>query len=161
MSKSYKLYLTNPPHPLPTGRQVTLRRGNFNDMSLTRYFIIMVVATALAWTSWGVVITQINPEVAGLDGFALFYTTLFLSLIGTFALIGLAIRMHTQPHHLPYYLVLLSFRQGIFFALLSIGALILQSKDILYWWNILILVVLLTTLEYFALTSFVRRPKRA
>ncbi len=129
-------------------------------MSLTRYFFIMVIATILAWVSWAVVITQINPEIALWDGFALFYATLFLALIGSFALIGLAIRMHTQAQHLPYYLVLLSFRQGVFFALLAIGSLILQSKHLLRWWNVLLLVVLLTVFEYFALTSFVRRPKR-
>jgi len=129
-------------------------------MSLTRYFTLVIIATILAWISWAVVLTQVNPQSAGIDGFLFFYLSLFLSLVGTFALVGLAIRMHTQPHHLPYYLVLLSFRQGLFFAFLTIGLLFLQSKHLLAWWNVLLLVVALTGIEYFALTSFARRPKR-
>ena len=130
-------------------------------MSLTRYFTFVLIATILAWISWAVVLTQVNPESAGLDGFIFFYLSLFLSLVGTFALVGLAIRIHTQPHHLPYYLVLLSFRQGLFFAFLTIGLLYLQGKHLLAWWNVLLLVALLTGIEYFSLTSFTRRPKRA
>ncbi len=126
-------------------------------MTLTKYVLIVLVATLLAWVGFGVVLSQINPETAGLDGLALFYVILFLALLGSFALMGLSIRLHTQQQHLPYYLVLLSFRQAIFFSVLVVGALLLQSHRVLYWWDMIVLVGLLTILEFFAL-KIRRRP---
>lgn len=129
-------------------------------MTLTKYVFIVLAATVLAWVSFAVVLTQINPDTAGLDGFTLFYASLFLALLGSFALMGLSIRLHTQQHHLPYYLVLLSFRQAIFFSVLVVGALLMQSQRVLYWWNMIGLVGVLTLLEFFAL-KIRRRPTGA
>ncbi len=125
-------------------------------MTLTRYTVMLLVATLIAWSGFAVVVTQINPQTAGYDSFILFYVSLFFCLLGSFSLIGLLIRLRTQKQHLPYYIVLLSFRQSIFFSLLVIGALLLQSHRVLYWWNMMLLVVGLTVIEFFAL----RRPRR-
>ena len=66
-------------------------------------------------------------------------------------MIGLSVRLHTQQHHLPYYLVILSFRQAVFFAVLVVGALILQHERLLGWGSALLMVAALTLLEYIAL----------
>ncbi len=129
-------------------------------MTLTKYVLIVLSATILAWVGFAVILSQINPETAGMDGFILFYVSLFLALLGSFALMGLSIRLHTQQHHLPYYLVLLSFRQAIFFSVLVVGALLLQSHRVLYWWDMVLLVAVLTVLEFFAL-KIRRRPTNA
>ncbi|MBI5135210.1 hypothetical protein HZA86_03175 [Candidatus Uhrbacteria bacterium] len=127
-------------------------------MTLTRYTLMLLVATLIAWSGFAVVITQINPQTTGYDGFLLFYISLFFCLLASFSLIGLLIRLKTQKQHLPYYVVLLSFRQAIFFSLLVIGALLLQSQKALYWWNMVLLVIGLTAVEFFALRRVRRTP---
>jgi hypothetical protein len=107
----------------------------------------MLVGTILAWGAFGGVTANTSPDSAGPVGFALFFVTLYVALVGTFALIGLVLRKLLMRSELPTKQVWISFRQSFSFALLIVVALFLQSKSLLYWWNVLFLVIALTFVE--------------
>ena len=121
-------------------------------MSLKQYIIIMLIATLLCWGMFALVLLMINPFKAGILGFLFFYLSLFCATLGTGALIGLGIRQFRESEEIVYKQVLISFRQGIFFAGLICGLLFLQSFRLLAWWNISLLIFALALLELFFLT---------
>ncbi len=126
-------------------------------MSLTRYLILMAIATALCWFAWATVIGDVNPFETDLIGYFLFYSSFTLALAGSFALAGFAIRTLLLKQELVFQKVAISFRQGIFFAILIDGFLILQSMRLLTWYNIAFLIIGLTIAEFFVIS---RKPLR-
>lgn len=116
-------------------------------MSIRGYVFLMFIGTLLAWVAFGGVTANTTPESAGVVGFALFFSTLYVALVGTFALIGLVLRKFLMRSEIPSRQVWVSFRQSFSFALLIVVALFLQSKSLLYWWNLLFLVIALTFVE--------------
>lgn len=116
-------------------------------MTIRRYVLVMFIGTILSWVAFGAVTANIPPDSAGLFGFALFFATLYLSLVGTFALVGLMLRKMVMKSELPTRQVWVSFRQSFSFALLVVIALFLEREDLLYWWNVLFLVIALSLVE--------------
>jgi len=127
-------------------------------MSLKYLLIIVVSATVLSWVSWGVVLVEIDPEIAGIGGLMIFYLALLASLLGTFFLASFAIRKIFNKEELEYRLVGISFRQSVFFSLALIGVLFLQSQNFLTWWNVIFLILALAIFEYFFISYNSRRP---
>lgn len=121
-------------------------------MTLKQLILIVLAATAICWVSWVLVLNEVDPATSGLIGLLLFYVSLFFSLLGLFFLSVLVFRRLTNKTDLEYKIVSASFRQSFFFALIIIGALYLQSKHFLTWWNIIILVLGIGILEYFFLS---------
>ena len=121
-------------------------------MSLALYIIIMLVTTLLSWGGWYLVITTITPSDAGMIGIFLFYASFTVALSGSCALLGLAIRMFFLKQEFIFQKVLISFRQGIFLAILVDGVLFLQSKHLLTWYNIFFLLLGLTGIEFFVIS---------
>ncbi len=121
-------------------------------MTLKSYLVIMISTTLVCWFGWIYVLFTINPEYTNWLGFLLFYLSLFLSLIGSSALIGFFIRFIILKHELAFRAVKEAFRQSFLFAILIIIALILLSFDLFTWLNILFLVVALSVLEFFMLS---------
>ena len=126
-------------------------------MSLKQLYLIVACATIICWLSWALVIWEIDPTSSGLTGLAIFFASLFFSLLGTFFMIVLTIRKMSDKEKLEHQIVGASFRQSFFFALVVIGALFLQSRHFLTWWNIIILVLAISALEFFFL-SFKKSP---
>lgn len=94
------------------------------------------------------VLAFINPETTGIIGFALFYLSLFFALIGTLALLGYLCRWLFTRRYSKSDEVTISFRQAIFFALVVAIALFLQGNRFLTWLNAIILVALVTMVEF-------------
>lgn len=117
-------------------------------MTLGRYIFFMLLSTALSWAAWLIVLLRIDPTQSGLWGFGLFYVTLFFGLAGTFSMIGLLVRVLVLKNELMFRLVFVSFRQSISYALLIVVALWLKGHHLLSWWNAIILVLILTAIEY-------------
>lgn len=117
-------------------------------MSVKQYSVIMFIGTIICWAGWWMVVSTFDPASAGWIGFGLFYASLFLALVGTFALVGLGLRLVLLRHDMILVQATLAFRQAISFALLAIIALFLQSKNLLTWWNGLLLVGALTLIEF-------------
>jgi len=126
-------------------------------MTLSRYLFLMTIATAICWIAWWTVIQAVNPFETDLVGYFLFYSSFTLGLAGTFALIGFFIRTLLLKQELVFQKVAISFRQGIFFAILIDGFLILQSQRLLTWYNIAFLIIGLTIAEFFVIS---RKPLR-
>lgn len=123
-------------------------------MTLSRYLILMIIGTLLCWLAWFLVVFQIDPFKASLISLFIFYVSLFLSLIGTFAIVGFLFRILLMKQKEPYFKqVKKSFRHSLFFALLIIFALILQSQKLLNWWNILIILLVLIFFEMYFLAD--------
>ena len=126
-------------------------------MTLLRYLILMFLATVLCWAAWFTVVQSVDPFDTDMVGYFLFYSSFSLALAGTFALVGLLFRTLLLKQELMFQKVAISFRQGIFFAILIDGFLILQSLRLLTWYNIAFLVIGLTIAEFFVIS---RKPMR-
>ncbi|MEK7168053.1 MAG: hypothetical protein AAB791_03580 [Patescibacteria group bacterium] len=112
----------------------------------------MSIATGICWLVLVGVLFQMDPTDSGLIGLILFYASIFLSLLGTFFLSSFLWRKLFNKFALEFRLVGASFRQSFFFACLIVGVLFLQSQHFLTWWNLLLLVVAVTIIEFFCLS---------
>ncbi|MFA6551637.1 MAG: hypothetical protein WCV41_03875 [Patescibacteria group bacterium] len=121
-------------------------------MTLKTYLTIMLLATAICWSAWTVVLQSINPETTNFIGFSLFYASLFLAIVGTSAIVGFLIRFILLRKELVFRQVAVAFRQSFLFAAVVIASLILQSFQLLTWYNALFLVMAVTVLEFFLIS---------
>jgi hypothetical protein len=123
-------------------------------MTLRQYLLLISMGSGLAWATWLMVLFTINPFEAGGAGFALFYIALAVALLGTISLVGFAVRFLVYRHErVVLREVTTAFRQAFLLTLVVIGSLLLQSRALLAWWNILLFVVLVSILELFFLSS--------
>lgn len=126
-------------------------------MSLKKYLIFMSLLTLFCWVAWLVVLYYINPQESGFIGFICFYLSLLFALLGTFSLLGFFIRVWFSSEQIIFKHLGVSFRQAAWFSILLTVTLILQGIKFLRWWNVLILIFLLTVLEFFFIT---KKPKK-
>ena len=126
----------------------------YYSMTLSRYLLIMTVATFLCWAAWFLVLFNINPYEASTWSFMAFYISLFLALAGSFTVVGFGLRVwlfkQNDPH---FHQVKKTFRHGMIFGALLIIALFLQSQKLLHLWNILLLIFAFAFLEFFFISS--------
>jgi len=121
-------------------------------MTIKQLIITVLLATIICWLAWGLVIFQVDPTASGFFGFLLFYLALFFALLGTLFLLTFFFRRIFNKLDLEYRIVAASFRQSFFFALVPVIILFLQSRSLLTWWNIILLIIALSALEFFFLT---------
>jgi hypothetical protein len=112
----------------------------------------MSAMTTVCWTAWIIVLFMINPLVTNWIGFVMFYSSLFLALVGTAALTGFIIRFIALKQELAWRLVKEAFRQSFLFSMLIVISLILLSKDLFSWLNLLFLILGLSILEFFLIS---------
>lgn len=118
-------------------------------MSLKYYLILIGVSTTICWLGFLFILFFINPVITGWLSFVLFYLSLFLSLVGSFSLIGFTLRFLFKKHDIVYKQMNIASRQSILLAFLVIIVLLLQSQRFLYWWSLMILVIIFSLLELF------------
>ena len=117
-------------------------------MTLKQYLILMSVASSLCWLAWFFIILSTDPNHASAVIFLFFYISLFLAIVGTFSVIGFLIKIKIIKNDAVVFRhVKKTFRQSILLAGLFILALFLLQKDLLTWWNTIILVLLFIVLE--------------
>lgn len=121
-------------------------------MSIFTYIAVMIISTGLSWGAFGMVISSINPQTTDFFGILLFYGSFTASLTGTFALIGFFLRSLFVGSEAVLMRVLVSFRQGLFFAVLFDGMLLMQHMNLLTWYNAAFLILALTLAEFFAIS---------
>ena len=123
-------------------------------MTLSRYLLIMTAATLICWAIWFLLVLNINPFEASVLSFFFFYISFFLALVGSFAIVGFVSRVHLLKQDEPYFRqVAKSFRHGLLISSLLVIALLLQSQQILNWWNILLLILAFSFLELFLISK--------
>ena len=119
-------------------------------MTLKQYLVFMSLATIVAWLVFGLVLFFIDPDSAALPVYAIFYISLFVALLGSMTLGGFFVRnKFLRQDEVVARQVGASLRQGFFFSFLITGSIYLQSKNLLVWWNVLLLILALTILEFF------------
>ena len=109
----------------------------------------MTLATLLCWASFIIVVNSVNPFNTSVLGFIFFYSSLFLSLIGTLSLLGFLLRHLLNKNQFISEQVVISFRQSIWLSIIIIVGLYLQSQKLAAWWNLLILLFLMLVLEFY------------
>jgi Ca2+/Na+ antiporter len=120
----------------------------------------MGFGTILAGATFFLVLFRTDPASAGALGFTLFYAGLGLTLCGAVSIIGFLLRVILHRDEMLSRLVGLSFRQAVLLSALAVGALVLRSRDLLSWWNCLLLIIVATVVE-FIFISLERKPKSA
>ncbi len=121
-------------------------------MTLRAYTLIMSLTTIFAWLLWLSILSLVDPEVTTWIGFSLFYSSLFLALVGTSALVGFFVRFIAMKKELAFRLVKEAFRQSFLFSSLVIISLVLLSEGLFSWLNVILLVLGLSILEFFLLS---------
>ena len=122
-------------------------------MSYRSFVALMAVVGLVACTLLAYVIINVNPNEAGLMGLTAFYIALYASLVGILSFGGIIFRVHIRKRkQTAYREVLIAFRHALFLAGIAVSALILSSLEMLAWWNFLLLLAAVGTLEYVFLT---------
>ncbi len=127
-------------------------------MTLKNYLITMTLITVFCWGVFIFIVNLVNPETTNLIGFILFYLSLFLSLIGTSAIIGFFVRFVVLRRQLVFYAVKTAFRQSFLFSLFLISLLFLFSQSLITWLNLILLLIIFTILEII-FSSFSNKKK--
>ena len=112
----------------------------------------MSFATLLCWFGFFMVILFISPNEIGSLTFLLFYLILALAVTGTLTIVGFLVRKLFNKNELAFEHVMVSFRQAIWLSLILIISLYLQSKQLLAWWNAILLIMGLGLIEFFYLS---------
>ena len=118
-------------------------------MTLRAYLWGMMASTILCFVSWALIIIYVDVETTSLIGIVLFYLSLFFFLASFFTLTGFYLRRKIAKDKIEFVQTSEAFRQGIFFALIFVGMLILQSFRMLTLWNAGLFVVGIILLEFY------------
>ena len=122
-------------------------------MTIKQYLWLMTICTLVCWAGWLLVLFFINPETTSSLGFILFYLSLFFALVGSLAIISYLFRLLFRRIYSKSETVQISFRQAVFWGVAVVGALFLQAQGLMTWLNVLLLVMLITIIE-FLIVSF-------
>jgi hypothetical protein len=122
-------------------------------MDLKKFLLSMSLATLLCWFGFFMVLIFISPQEITSLTFLLFYLILGLAVMGTFTIFGFLIRKLFNKNELAFEHVIVSFRQAIWLSLILIISLYLQSRQLLAWWNAILLILGLGLIEFFYLSQ--------
>ncbi len=122
-------------------------------MTLRAYLILMIIATLAFWLAFGIIVLNVEPAGADWLSLGVFYLLLIFALTGTGSIIGFVIRFLALRRELVAKSVLVAFRQALLAALLVAAVLFLFSQKLFSWLNVGLLIVALSTLEFFLLSS--------
>ena len=112
----------------------------------------MISLTSVCWLLWLLILNIIDPEVTNWIGFSLFYSSLFLSILGAASIFGFVIRFIAMKQELVFRLVKDAFRQAFLFSFLVVACLLLMSRDLFSWLNMILLVFAISVFEFFLLS---------
>jgi hypothetical protein len=121
------------------------------NMGLRGYLAFIGIGTLLAGSAWGIIFYNVNPYDADFFGFAMFYTTLALALVGALTFIMTLVRVSFLKREVISREVLKAFRHAVLFAVIAIASLILAASDHLTLIALLGLIAFATIVEYFFL----------
>lgn len=104
-------------------------------MTIRGYLWGMRLSTLVALAALGLVVYYVNPFRDGILGQTLFYISLFFSITGLATLFLFWIRRKFANNETVFLNVGLSFRQGMLVALAVSLMFLLQSFQLLVWWD--------------------------
>ena len=109
---------------------------------------LALLATLLAWTILGAILLWTDPTTSRASE-GVFLVTLFAAASGSATVIGLLARRRTPEHHDA---IAMSIRQGCIMGVAVTIAVLLQSRRLLTWMNLLLLIGALTVFELFLIS---------
>ncbi|MFA6160283.1 MAG: hypothetical protein WC678_04340 [Parcubacteria group bacterium] len=122
-------------------------------MTLKSYIWGIRIITLISLVALGAVIYYVDPENSGLIGILLFYLVAFFVLSGIFNLALIFLRRKLLGSEMAVKNIDLSFRQGILLSIMILAVMILQSYQMLIWWDALLVVVGIFLIELYFLSS--------
>ncbi len=123
-------------------------------MTFRHYVIFLILCTLAAWGVWFWVLTGVSVDAFGLVAVALFYGSIGLAVLGSLSLMGLLLRISVlKSEDLRFTVVKVSFRQSLLLTLLFLTTLSFLHLHYLTWWNFLVLVLFVMSLELFFSSS--------
>lgn len=126
-------------------------------MTLRQYLILMGLGTAVSWAAVVLILTSVDPNKTSAAVFAVFYAGVFLAVTGTLSIIGFTARVLILKKQLFLSReVAVSFRQALLTAAMVVGALFLQSRQLLTWWTAVLMVAAVTVFEFFFISARTR-----
>lgn len=99
------------------------------------------------------IIFKTDPEQAGFFGFFSFFTSLFFLLWAIIFIVKDSIMTRVQKKKIVFERVRDSLRHAFLFSLLLVIWIFLNSMDLLRWWNFLLLILMLTTIEFIFISA--------
>lgn len=121
-------------------------------MTLRAYIWGMRIITLFSLSALGAVIFYTDPEGSGIVGICLFYIAVFFALSGIFNLLLLFIRRKILGNELAVKNIELSFRQSILLSIIVLAIMVLQSYQMLIWWDALLVVAGVFLVELYFLS---------
>ncbi len=121
-------------------------------MTLKSYIWGIRIITLISLVALGAVIYYVDPENSGLIGILLFYLAAFFVLSGIFNLMLIFLRGKLLGSEMAVKNIDLSFRQGILLAVMIITIMVLQSYQMLIWWDALLVVAGVFLVELYFLS---------
>jgi len=115
--------------------------------------VLIVLGTIISWLGLGMIILYFDPAQTSFLGFSLFYLSLFLGLSGIIFLLANWLKVKLFKRQLVFIRVKNSLRHAILFTVLFIGWAFLKSHDLLRFWNLLLLILILAVLEFFFISA--------
>lgn len=123
-------------------------------MNFRMYILSIVFGTTLCFFAWFSIILHIDPEEGGIIAFGLFYSTLFLGLVGLISTgILLVKKLLLVEEEVVFRHIKRIFRQSFIFTFLLVVTLVLLQLEYLRWWNGIILIALGIVLEGMVYTN--------
>ncbi len=116
-------------------------------MTFRDYLLVMSAGTGAVWLAFVVVLLAIDPTRSGTLGFVLFYATFGLSVLGTFAIAGTAVRTHFHPEDVVSRQVARAFRQALLISAILIGSMMLSAAGLFRPWTGILLVLAAALVE--------------
>lgn len=106
------------------------------------------ISGLLCWVGFGLTVVGSNPGT-GTAALASFYISFFIGILSILTVTGYAIRYYHSHSEAKYRAMRTSFRQGILVSGVAIGLLMMQAARLLSWWDILLLIVIVTLFELY------------
>lgn len=108
----------------------------------------LVISGLLCWIGFVMTVVGSNPGT-GTAALASFYISLFIGILSLLTVAGYAVRYYRSHSEAKYRAMQTSFRQGVLASGVVIGLLLMQSARLLAWWDILLLIVIVTLVELY------------
>ena len=122
-------------------------------MNYRLFLTCIAVGTVIAWAAWVMVLFNFDPSQTSFLGFTMFYLSFFLAFSGTVFMVGDVLKTRLLKKQLLYHRLRTSIRHAILLTLMVMGWAVLKSYGLLYWWNLLLYILVLTVLEFFFISS--------
>ena len=118
-------------------------------MGIKVFNFLIAIGTIISVVALWLVVITYDPGRAGVGIFFLLYISGIMALGGVFLLISELAKRRFSSNQSVADRLGQSIRHAIFFSVLMASWVLLKSNGLLRWWNILLLVVMLTVLEFF------------